>query len=99
MVELMTLKGLNLSVTTAIAHILPRAEDTLTLSPFLTPNSFASSILISTNCCGIISICHGRCLVKTPVCQCSDTRYVVATKGYLMSQLLNISSGEPVPFP
>src|SRR5512135_3153615 len=69
-----TLNGLNLLVTTAMAQTSPRADVTFTFWPFFIPFSFASSSLISTNCCGIISKSHGTCLVITPVCQCSETR-------------------------
>src|SRR5512143_1197706 len=94
-VEPATLKGLNRFVTIATALTSPRPDFTMTFSPFAMPFSFASSTLISTNIWGCISSCHDSCLVMTPVCQCSDTRYVVATKGYWTLHEKKVSSLPP----
>src|SRR6185369_6216494 len=44
------LNGLSRFVTMALATILPRGEDTVTLSPLAMPSSLASSRLISAKC-------------------------------------------------
>jgi len=54
------LEGRKRGVTTATASILPRAEETSTVSPFRIFFSFARSSPISTNCRGCSSRSHGR---------------------------------------
>jgi len=94
-VEPATLKGWKRGVTTATASILPRAEETSTTSPFRIFFSFARSSPISTNCRGCSSRSHGTFRESTPVCQCSVTRYVVATYGYRVSHEAYTSCGSP----
>ena len=59
----------------------PRAEETLSVSPLLIPFSAANSRDSSRKFCGTASSSQGVLRVMRPVCQCSVTRYVVATNG------------------
>src|SRR5262245_52075764 len=59
----------------------PRALFTITLSPFLIPSRFANAVPISTNALGTRPTNQGMLRLMAPVCQCSETRYVVAMIG------------------
>src|SRR4030042_42395 len=75
--------GFQRGVTRATIWTWPRADDTITWSPFLIPFSSASSLLISTNGSGWASASQGRVRDIAPACQCSQTRYVVQMMGDL----------------
>src|SRR4030095_5703761 len=59
----------------------PRALLTITRSPFLIPSRLASAVPISTKALGTRPASQGMLRLMAPVCQCSETRYVVATIG------------------